>query len=109
MKYIFYEILFYYKNPNFFLSSKSIDYNCECETSSCDCTPTTQSCECSVMEEPIIGKGGANYLKHGAFCLETQKFPDAVNHVKIFNNYLNDINFFFFFQETFSVSYITSW
>lgn len=30
----------------------------------------------------IVGKGGARYNKHGAFCLETQKFPDAVNHVR---------------------------
>jgi hypothetical protein len=29
----------------------------------------------------VVGKGGVHYLKHGAFCLETQKFPDAVHHV----------------------------
>ena len=26
------------------------------------------------------GKGGACYVKHGAFCLETQKYPDSMNH-----------------------------
>lgn len=26
------------------------------------------------------GKGGARYEKHGAFCLETQYFPDSPNH-----------------------------
>ncbi|XP_030384945.1 aldose 1-epimerase [Scaptodrosophila lebanonensis] len=31
-------------------------------------------------EKPITGKAGASYVKQGAFCLETQKFPDAVNH-----------------------------
>lgn len=31
--------------------------------------------------EPIFGKEGALYFKHGAFCLETQNYPDAVNHV----------------------------
>lgn len=31
--------------------------------------------------EPIFGKDGALYFKHGAFCLETQNYPDAVNHV----------------------------
>ncbi|XP_055389670.1 galactose mutarotase [Condylostylus longicornis] len=31
-------------------------------------------------EAPIIGKEGAKYFKHGALCLETQKYPDAVNH-----------------------------
>jgi aldose 1-epimerase len=29
------------------------------------------------------GKKGAYYMKQGAFCLETQNFPDAVNHVSI--------------------------
>lgn len=32
-------------------------------------------------ETAVAGKGGVHYLKHGAFCLETQKFPDAVHHV----------------------------
>ncbi|XP_037718713.1 galactose mutarotase [Drosophila subpulchrella] len=31
-------------------------------------------------EVAIPGKDGAAYAKHGAFCLETQKFPDSVNH-----------------------------
>ena len=26
------------------------------------------------------GKGGATYMKNQAFCLETQHFPDSVNH-----------------------------
>jgi aldose 1-epimerase len=30
-------------------------------------------------EKPIIGKGGAQYIKHGAFCLETQHFANAPN------------------------------
>jgi len=29
-----------------------------------------------------IGKGGKPYNKHGAFCLETQHFPDSPNHPK---------------------------
>lgn len=28
----------------------------------------------------LIGKNGAGYRRHGAFCLETQKYPDAVHH-----------------------------
>ncbi|CAD7014975.1 unnamed protein product [Ceratitis capitata] len=28
----------------------------------------------------ITGKGDTFYEKHGAFCMETQRFPDAVNH-----------------------------
>ncbi len=28
------------------------------------------------------GKGGAAYVKHGAFCLETQYYPDSPNHAE---------------------------
>ncbi|XP_073954813.1 galactose mutarotase-like [Choristoneura fumiferana] len=28
----------------------------------------------------LIGKGGVGYRRHGAFCLETQNYPDAVHH-----------------------------
>src|SRR5262249_46358149 len=28
----------------------------------------------------VKGKGGAVYVKHAGFCLETQKFPDAIHH-----------------------------
>ncbi|XP_063831871.1 galactose mutarotase isoform X1 [Ostrinia nubilalis] len=28
----------------------------------------------------LVGKDGAGYRRHGAFCLETQKYPDAVHH-----------------------------
>ena len=31
----------------------------------------------------VVGKNGAQYKKHGAFCLETQKYADAVHHVNI--------------------------
>lgn len=30
----------------------------------------------------VVGKGGAQYKKHGAFCLETQKYADAIHHVR---------------------------
>jgi aldose 1-epimerase len=30
-------------------------------------------------EKPIAGKGGAQYIKRGAFCLETQHFANAPN------------------------------
>ena len=29
------------------------------------------------------GKGGVCYPKHGAFCLEAQNFPDAINQVSL--------------------------
>ena len=31
----------------------------------------------------IRGKNDTAYFKHGAFCLETQNYPDAVNHVSV--------------------------
>ncbi|VVD01675.1 unnamed protein product [Leptidea sinapis] len=31
-------------------------------------------------EAALIGKGGVGYRRHGAFCLETQNYPDAVHH-----------------------------
>nr|CAI5827835.1 unnamed protein product [Callosobruchus analis] len=30
---------------------------------------------------PLVGKGGCHYYKNGALCLETQNWPDAINHV----------------------------
>lgn len=33
--------------------------------------------------QPISGKGGAQYRKHAGFALETQKYPDSVNHVSV--------------------------
>jgi len=30
-------------------------------------------------DDSLTGKEGANYRKHGGFCLETQKFPDSIN------------------------------
>lgn len=32
---------------------------------------------------PVVGKNEARYYKYGAFCLETQNYPDAVNHVSL--------------------------
>ncbi|CAH2087835.1 unnamed protein product [Euphydryas editha] len=34
----------------------------------------------SPNETALEGKAGAGYRRHGAFCLETQVYPDAVNH-----------------------------
>ncbi|CAL8139076.1 unnamed protein product [Orchesella dallaii] len=31
-------------------------------------------------DQPVVGKGGVTYWKHGAFCLEPQNYPNAVNH-----------------------------
>ncbi|XP_050682886.1 galactose mutarotase-like [Leptidea sinapis] len=32
------------------------------------------------QDQPIVGKQGTPYHRHAAFCLETQVYPDAVNH-----------------------------
>nr|XP_033324379.1 aldose 1-epimerase-like isoform X2 [Megalopta genalis] len=37
---------------------------------------------------PIHGKDGAEYFKHGALCLETQNYPDAINHRNFPNSVL---------------------
>ncbi|XP_017764406.1 PREDICTED: aldose 1-epimerase [Eufriesea mexicana] len=34
----------------------------------------------------IQGKNGSRYFKHAAFCLETQNYPDAVNHANFPNS-----------------------
>lgn len=31
------------------------------------------------LDGTVLGKGGLRYQKHGGFCIETQKFPDAIN------------------------------
>ncbi|XP_058061887.1 galactose mutarotase isoform X1 [Anopheles bellator] len=40
-------------------------------------------------DPPIRGKAGAKYFKHGAFCFETQNFPDAINHANFPTAVLN--------------------
>jgi len=32
------------------------------------------------LDGTLQGKGGVHYHRHGGFCLETQIFPDAINH-----------------------------
>ena len=32
------------------------------------------------LDGSLKGKGGITYAKHHAFCLETQHFPDSINH-----------------------------
>ncbi|RVE51845.1 hypothetical protein evm_003465 [Chilo suppressalis] len=34
----------------------------------------------SPQDEALVGKESIGYRRHGAFCLETQNYPDAVNH-----------------------------
>ncbi|XP_011146181.1 aldose 1-epimerase isoform X2 [Harpegnathos saltator] len=36
----------------------------------------------------VIGKNGAQYFKHAAFCLETQNYPDAINNKNFPNSVL---------------------
>ncbi|XP_013192719.1 galactose mutarotase [Amyelois transitella] len=31
-------------------------------------------------EQALVGKSGEGYRRHGAFCLETQNYPDAIHH-----------------------------
>ena len=42
--------------------------------------PGVQFYTANYLDGTLRGKGGAAYAKHQAFCLETQHFPDSVNH-----------------------------
>lgn len=55
--------------------------------------PGVQFYTANFLPEPgsntgIRGKNASAYFKHGAFCLETQNYPDAVNHVNFPNSIL---------------------
>lgn len=39
--------------------------------------------------DPLIGKGGVHYQQYGSFSLETQHYPDAVNHPNFPSSILN--------------------
>lgn len=43
----------------------------------------------SPSEPALIGRNGAGYRRHGAFCLETQTYPDAVHHSNFPTSILN--------------------
>ncbi len=42
--------------------------------------PAVQLYTANGLNGTIIGKGGQAYPRYGAFCLETQHYPDSVNH-----------------------------
>jgi len=42
--------------------------------------PGVQLYTSNYLDGSLIGKGGVVYRQHCAFCLETQHFPDSVNH-----------------------------
>ncbi|XP_011633639.1 aldose 1-epimerase isoform X2 [Pogonomyrmex barbatus] len=41
-----------------------------------------------IPETGISGKNGVQYFRHAAFCLETQNYPDAINHKNFPNSLL---------------------
>lgn len=41
--------------------------------------PGVQFYTANFLDGTVPGKGGVAYQRHGAFCLETQNFPDAIN------------------------------
>ncbi len=42
--------------------------------------PGVQLYTANFLDGTLRGKGGASYGRHAGFCLETQKYPDAVHH-----------------------------
>lgn len=49
-----------------------------------------------MCQTPIYGKNGATYARHGAFCLSTQAYPDALHQVSTISN--NVFKLFKYFQ-----------
>lgn len=45
--------------------------------------PSVQFYTANFLTQDLPGKHGAAYSKHHAFCLETQTFPDAINHQEL--------------------------
>jgi aldose 1-epimerase len=41
--------------------------------------------------QSLVGRGNVAYKKHAALCLETQTFPDGVNHQEEWKNFPSDI------------------
>ena len=41
--------------------------------------PGMQLYTANFVDGKLTGVGGVRYVKHGAFCLETQHFPDSPN------------------------------
>ncbi|KAG5672726.1 hypothetical protein PVAND_002827 [Polypedilum vanderplanki] len=46
----------------------------------CNINPTLADDVCEEGSSSVVGKNGAQYKKHGSFCLETQKYADAIHH-----------------------------
>ncbi len=42
--------------------------------------PGVQFYTANFLDGTLTGTGGVNYNQHGAFCLEAQHYPDAINH-----------------------------
>lgn len=61
--------------------------------------PNNATCEGDSSANNVIGKGGVHYKKHGGFCLETQKYADAVHHVKR-KLYFSHLHIFTYFLPT---------
>lgn len=79
--------LFYQINPQSFVTENyyEVDGALTTKLEEVDVTEIKKVQPKCPDNEAVVGKSGAHYLKHGALCLETQKFPDAVHHVSIFN------------------------
>jgi galactose mutarotase-like enzyme len=59
----------------------------DCKCSSCDCESETMKSQVSRMEY-LSGKNGAQYTQFGAFSIQPQNYPNAVNVVSIFCDFL---------------------
>lgn len=58
--------------------------------------PGVQLYTANGLDGGLVGKHGIAYPKYGAFCLETQNWPDAINHVSAIKT-INFSNFTMFY------------
>lgn len=57
----------------------------------------------------LIGKQSTGYYKHGAFCFETQNYPDAINHVNMMMYSIKLFSNFIYFTDKLPESHLVPW
>lgn len=62
----------------------------------------------SEIDEPIIGKRGAAYMRHGAFNVTTQQYPNSVNMVRCTNFVTNKLRVYLTFITLYFVAPISN-
>ncbi len=69
-----------YNGRNLFLGAAAINCASGLKLEVLTTQPSVHFYGCNFLSGKDSGKGGAVYKRFGAFCLETQHFPDSPNH-----------------------------